>query len=134
MRVLIAFVAVTLLASCGSQQDAAPLKELRRVKAGMLDVVLLSPADVLQRGKGTFVLEFRDAGGALVDVGAVTVGASMPMPGMAPMFGECTVTPTTTKGRYEVASDLGMAGTWRLQVAWDGPAGTGSASMSGRVV
>jgi len=87
MRVVfVAFVAAALLASCGSQQDTTPLKELRRVKVGMLDVVLLSPGDTLQRGKGTFALEFRDAGGALVDVGTVTVGASMPMPGMAPMF------------------------------------------------
>jgi hypothetical protein len=132
MRVVfVAFVAAALLASCGSQQDTTPLKELRRVKVGMLDVVLLSPGDALQRGKGTFALEFRDAGGALVDVGTVTVGASMPMPGMAPMFGECTVMPTSTKGRYGVASDLGMAGTWRLQIVWDGPAGRGSVSMPG---
>jgi len=56
------------------------------------------------------------------------------MPGMAPMFGECLVTPSPIKGRYEVASDLGMAGTWRLQIAWDGPAGKGSASLPGSVL
>jgi hypothetical protein len=55
------------------------------------------------------------------------------MPGMAPMFGTGTVKPTATKGRYEVTSDLGMAGTWRFTVAWDGPAGRGSASMSSNV-
>jgi len=64
----------------------------------------------------------------------VMVGASMPMAGMAPMFGECLVTPSPTKGRYEVVSDLGMAGTWRLQIAWDGPAGKGSASVPGSVL
>ena len=68
------------------------------------------------------------------DVGTVMVGASMPMPGMAPMFGECMVMPSDTKGRYEVSSDLGMAGTWRLQIAWDGPAGKGSASVPGSVL
>ena len=131
MRFVIALVATALLASCGSQDATAQLKELRRVKAGMLDVVLLSPGDALQQGKGTFVLEFRDPAGALVDVGTVTVGASMPMAGMGPMFGECAVTPSATKGRYDVASDLGMAGTWRFAIAWDGPAGRGSTSMPG---
>jgi YtkA-like protein len=130
MRLLI--YAVLLLTACGG--ETSQLKELQRVKAGTMDIVLLAPGDSLKHGKGSFVLEFRDAGGNLVDVGNVMVGASMPMPGMAPMFGESTVTPSATKGRYDVASDLGMAGTWRLQVAWDGPAGKGSASMPGGVL
>jgi len=130
MRLLI--YAVLLLTACGG--ETSQLKELQRVKAGTMDIVLLAPGDSLKQGKGSFVLEFRDAGGNLVDVGTVMVGASMPMPGMAPMFGESTVTPSATKGRYDVASDLGMAGTWRLQVAWDGPAGKGSASMPGSVL
>jgi hypothetical protein len=72
---------------------------------------------------------FRDAGGTLVDVGTVTVSASMPMAGMAPMFGDSTVTPTATRGRYDLSSTLGMAGAWRLDVAWNGPRGQGKAFM-----
>lgn len=122
------FVAV-LLAGCGGAGETALLKEVARVHSGQLDVVLLSAGDTLKRGKGTFVIEFRDAGGGLVDVGTVTVSASMPMAGMAPMFGESAVTPTSTTGRYDVASDLGMTGTWRLDVAWNGPRGQGKAAM-----
>ena len=133
MRRVVSGVLLLLLTACGGDQTAQ-LKELQHVKVGALDVVLLSPGDSIKQGKGNFVLEFRDADGTLVDVGSVSVGASMPMPGMAPMFGECLVTPSPTKGRYEVVSDLGMAGTWRLQVAWDGPAGKGSASMPGSVL
>jgi hypothetical protein len=132
MRLLI-YAVLLLLTACGGG-ETSQLKELQRVKAGTMDIVLLAPGDSLKQGKGSFVLEFRDAGGNLVDVGNVMVGASMPMPGMAPMFGESTVTPSATKGRYDVASDLAMAGTWRLQVAWDGPAGKGSASMPGSVL
>ena len=132
MRLLI-YAVLLLLTACGGG-ETSQLKELQRVKAGTMDIVLLAPGDSLKQGKGSFVLEFRDAGGNLVDVGNVMVGASMPMPGMAPMFGECLVTPSPTKGRYEVVSDLGMAGTWRLQIAWDGPAGKGSASMPGSVL
>jgi hypothetical protein len=133
MRVWLSGVLLLLVIACGGSQTAQ-LKELQRVKAGAFDVVLLAPGDAIKQGKGGFVLEFRDAGGTLVDVGTVTVGASMPMPGMAPMFGEFTVRPSATKGRYDVASDFGMAGTWRLQIAWDGPAGKGSASLPGSVL
>ena len=122
-------LAVLLLIGCGGAGETAPLKELQRVHAGDLDVVLLSAGDSLKQGKGTFVVEFRDPGGALVDVGTVTVGASMPMPGMAPMFGQSTVMPTSTRGRYAVSSDLNMTGTWRLDVAWNGPRGQGQAAM-----
>jgi len=122
-------LAALMLIGCGGAGQAVPLKELQRVHAGELDVVLLSAGDALKQGKGTFVVEFRDAGGALVDVGTVTVGASMPMPGMAPMFGESAVTAASTPGRYEVSSDLNMAGTWRLDITWNGPRGRGQASM-----
>jgi YtkA-like len=131
MRLLVAGILLTLVAGCSGRDETAQLKELQRAKAGPLDIVLLAPGDALKQGKGSFILEFRDAGGTLVDVGSVTVGATMPMPGMAPMFGDCLVMPSALKGRYEVSSDLGMAGTWRLQVAWDGPAGKGSASLPG---
>jgi YtkA-like protein len=131
MRPSLVILAILLVAACGGSDSTAQLKELQRVKAGPMDILLLAPGDALKQGKGNFVLEFRDASGNLVDVGTVMVGASMPMPGMAPMFGECMVTPSAAKGRFDVSSDLGMAGTWRLQIAWDGPAGKGSASLPG---
>lgn len=134
MRLLGATLLLVLAAACGGTDQTAQLKQLQRVKAGPMDVLLLAPGDAIKHGQGSFFLEFRDAGGSLVDVGTVMVGASMPMPGMAPMFGECMVMPSATKGRYEVSSNLGMAGTWRLQIAWDGPAGKGSASVPGSVL
>lgn len=125
----VVMVVATLLAACGRQD--APLKELQRAKSGSMDIVLLSSNDAIRQGKDTVVLEFRNASAALVDVGTVTVNATMTMAGMAPMIGDGVVTPSATKGRYDVATDLSMAGTWRLNVAWDGPAGKGSVSMPG---
>lgn len=133
MRSTTAILAALLITACGGS-DAAPLKELQRVKAGAVNVVLLSSGESIKQGKSTFTVEFRDEAGNLVDAGMVKVNAMMPMPGMAPMIGDCNVTPTSTKGRYDVASDLGMAGTWRLQVSWNGPAGEGSVSMPGSVL
>ena len=88
MRSLAATLAILFIAACGGDQTAQ-LKEVQRVKAGSMQVLLLAPGDSLKKGKGNFAVEFRNADGELVDVGSVMVGASMPMAGMAPMFGEC---------------------------------------------
>lgn len=113
---------------------AAPMKELQRVHSGNVDIALLSESDALKQGKGSFVLEFRGPGGQLVDVGTVNIDATMPMAGMAPMFGETVVKASETTGRYEVTSDFGMAGTWRMDVRWNGPAGSGMTSLRGTVL
>jgi hypothetical protein len=131
MRLIVAVCALAVLA-CGSA--SAPLKELQRAKAGRLNVVLLSSNDSLKRGTSNFTVEFRDDAGNLVDAGTVNVNATMPMAGMAPMIGDCNVTPASTKGRYDVATNLNMAGTWRLQISWNGAAGQGSVSMPGSVL
>ena len=130
---LLTLIAATA-SGCRKAEEAAALKEVQRVHSGALDVVLLSPTGALRQGKDSFVLEFRAADGQLVDAGTVNVNATMVMAGMAPMLGGTTVNPTSTKGRYEVASDLNMAGNWRLSVDWNGPAGRGSASLSGTVL
>ena len=124
----------TCVAGCRQAEQGPPLKELKRAHAGTLDIILLSDQETLRQGKGSFVLEFRGPDGQLVDVGTVNLNATMTMPGMSPMFGESAVKPTPTKGRYEVTSDLGMAGSWRLSVEWNGPAGSGSASLPGTVL
>ena len=111
----------------------AKLTELQRVRSGTLDVVVLSPREALVHGKDAFVIEFRSAaGGGLVDVGNVRGSAGMPMPGM-PMFGSLDVQRTDIPGRYNANGDFSMAGTWRLTVEWEGPAGRGSVTFPGTV-
>lgn len=133
MRSLTLTLVVLLAIACAGNKSTE-LKELQRAKAGPVNVVLLSPADSLKQGQSNFAVEFRDEAGNLIDAGMVKVNATMPMAGMAPMIGDCTVTPTSTKGRYDVATNLNMAGTWRLQISWNGPAGQGSVSMPGSVL
>ena len=117
---------------CGrSQESSEALNELAKARVGDLDVVLLSPDTAVNKGKDTVTVEFRSAsGGRLVDVGAVKGSATMPMTGMAPMFGSVDVQPTGVPGRYAVTSDLSMAGEWRLSLDWKGPAGEGSVRFS----
>jgi len=127
-----AAIAVVVVA-CGSQTPRNSMKELQRTKASGLDLVLLAPADALPQGKGFAVLEFHDGSGSLVDVGAVRVNATMPMAGMSPMIAGTDVKPTPAPGRYEIATDFSMAGTWQLAIEWDGAKGHGTARMPGTV-
>jgi hypothetical protein len=46
------------------------------------------------------------------------------------MFGNIDVQRTAVPGRYTANSDFAMAGTWRMKLEWDGPAGKGSVVFS----
>ena len=128
-RVWILFVVAMMAVACGT----AKLTEFQRVKSGALEVVLLSARDGLRHGKDTFFIEFRStAGGGLVDAGSVRGNATMPMPG-SPMFASIDVKRTDVAGRYEANGDFSMAGTWRMTLQWEGPAGQGSVTFPGSV-
>jgi copper/silver efflux system protein len=103
-----------------------------QVRSGDFTVVLLSPAGTLHQGRNTFTIEFRSAGGSLVDVGTVRAAANMPMPGMV-MSGGLEVSRTSVPGRYQATAEFGMAGAWQMTVEWDGPAGRGSVNFQGPV-
>ena len=119
--------------SCRRADDTANMTELQRVKSGEMDVVLLSSHEALRKGKDAFTIEFRStSGGRLINAGMVRMTANMPMPGM-PMFGTIEVQPTNVPGRYTASSDIEMAGTWRMNIEWDGPAGRGAVSYAGTV-
>lgn len=132
-RASLVFALVLAAAGCQPQaHEPATGIELQKVRAGDLDVVLLSKAPSLKHGEDdSFTLEFRRTGsGALVDVGSVNVAATMPMPGMPSMKANAEAIPTGTPGRYTVTSHLTMTGTWDFAVEWQGPAGNGSAKLS----
>jgi hypothetical protein len=133
MRPVAACVLVIVVSTACGQSGGGPehATEVATVRSGNLDVVLRASEAALARGKDTATIEFRStAGGSLVDVGRVTATATMPMAGMAPMSGAVTIEPTDAQGRYLVTSEMGMAGQWRLDVEWNGPAGSGSARFA----
>jgi Cu(I)/Ag(I) efflux system membrane protein CusA/SilA len=105
---------------------------LHRAQSGNLQVVVLSPAGALRLGRNTFTVEFRSAGGGLVDVGTVSGSTNMTMPGMA-MSGGLELKPTSVPGRYLATAEFGMAGAWPTVIQWDGPAGRGSVNFEGMV-
>ena len=118
--------------ACGhAPETSEPAHELAKTRVRDLDVVLLSADEAMKTGKDTVTVEFRAVpDGHLVDVGTVKASATMPMTGMAPMFGPIEIAPTAVGGRYLATSDLSMAGEWRLSLEWSGPAGPGSATLT----
>jgi hypothetical protein len=123
----LAALATLASVSCGNTAGS-DLIELQRVRAGNLDVVLLSSDGNLSHGKDAITIEFR-RGDALVDVGTVKAGASMVMAGMGPMLGSVFLEKGDAPGRYKADTDLGMSGGWQLKLDWDGPAGKGSTTI-----
>ena len=106
---------------------------IQRVRAGELDVVLLSASGTLRQGRNAFTIEFRRTGtNSLVDAGRVRASANMPMPGMS-MSSGLEVLPTSVPGRYSATAEFGMAGAWHMAIEWDGPAGKDSIKFEGGV-
>jgi hypothetical protein len=113
--------------------DSNSWKVVQLVRAGELDVVLLSSDGRLRQGRNTFLVEFRRTGTSTrADVGSVRATANMAMPGMV-MSGGLRVAPTGTPGRYTATADFGMAGTWQMSIEWNGSAGKGAVSFEGGV-
>ena len=106
---------------------------VQTIRAGDLDIALLSPTGTLRQGRNSFTFEFRRTGSTtLVDVGSVRASANMPMPGMV-MSSGLQVTPTGVPGRYAAIAEFGMAGAWPMVIEWNGPAGQGSVNFQGGV-
>jgi hypothetical protein len=82
----------------------------------------------LRSAQSDLVLEFRDAAGQLVDVGAVRFDLNMNMPGMN-MHDTGKVQSTATPGLYRVKTTPGMAGDWRANLSYDGPHGHGETNI-----
>ena len=106
---------------------------VQTIRAGDLDIVLLSPSGTLRQGRNSFTFEFRRTGTTtLVDAGSVRASANMSMPGMV-MSGGLQVAPTGVPGRYAATAEFGMAGNWQMAIEWSGPASQGSVNFQGGV-
>ena len=100
---------------------AAPsnLKQIQEKKSGDFLIVLLNESGSLKMGANNLVLEFRK-GDQLADPGNVQIKPMMEMKGMAPMQAASKVEPAGTPGRYNVTTDLAMAGAWKIMVTFTG--------------
>ena len=125
LTALLLLIALACATGCGGQRSGPALQEIRRLRSGNIDVVILAPSNALKATRNYCAVEFRSAANQqLVDVGSMTVHTSMTMEG-APMEGFVTEPKAVEPGRYTVEMVLAMSGNWTIAIAWMGPAGSG---------
>jgi hypothetical protein len=130
MYVTAALLGALLLGACQNGGEAVELQEIASQTSGDVRIVLLSDSGNLVRGDNRFTLAFRSAADDQpIDVGAVTAGSSMAMPGMAPMVASIEVQPAAGVGRYALTGEFDMSGEWQFETRWNGPQGQGNASF-----
>ena len=126
-------LAALVMGACKSTA-VAETKEIQTQRTKDVVIVLLNEKGELAMGQNRFVIAFRSpSDNKPIEVGTVTVGSSMAMPGMAPMTAPIELEPAGSTGEYTAKSDFAMSGAWKFEVRWDGPAGRGTASFNTNV-
>ena len=128
MLVTIAIGIAVIVAACGSKSGGTVIKT---VTVDSLTATLSNGTGQLKQGDQEVTLAFTDSSGKAVDVGAVSLNFHMPaMGGMAAMNDAVSFTTTGTPGVYSGKVNIGMAGEWQAQLAYEGPAGKGKTTFS----
>src|SRR4029077_12377081 len=97
--------------------------------AGGLTITLLHPHGQLRAASNEAFIEFRNAGGELVDAGDVKLNLGMNMAGMV-MHSGATIKRADTPGRYRVEVTPDMGGDWTASLSFDGPQGHSETSFT----
>src|SRR5438067_4319622 len=128
---IILTAALVIIAACTKSTNVSTGRPIAIVAINKLTATLSNATGQLKQGDQEVTLAFTDASGQPVDVGAVSLNFHMPaMGGMAAMNDAVTFTTTSTPGVYSGKVNIGMAGEWQGQLAYEGPAGTGKATFS----
>jgi YtkA-like len=126
-------IATLIAAACGgaNSDSSANEKVIKSTKSGDLTITLSSATGELKSGDNDLILSFAEATGKTVDVGAASLRFHMPpMGAMAEMHDAATLTTTDTPGKYRAKVNVEVHGTWEAIVNYEGPKGTGQASMT----
>lgn len=129
--IIVSGLAVLLLiaAACGSKSVDTG-KVIKSATVGSLTVTLANSSGQLKHGGDEFFLNFKDASGKPVEVGAVALTFHMPGMGTMPVMNDpATFTTTDTPGTYRGRANVEMAGEWQAQITYEGAAGKGQTSF-----
>jgi len=129
---IILTAALVIVAACTKSTNVSTGKPIATVAVNNnLTATLSNATGQLKTADQEVTLAFTDSSGKPVDVGAVSLNFHMPAMGsMAAMNDAVTFTTTSTPGVYSGKVNIGMAGEWQGQLAYEGPAGTGKATFS----
>jgi len=131
----VALVGVVLIgAACsktGSGGSVARGKVIKTATVGNLTATLSNNTGQLKLGDQEVMLDFTDASGKPVDVGAVSLNFHMAQMGpMSEMNDATSFTTTGTPGIYRGKVNIEVAGEWQGQLAYEGPAGRGKTTIT----
>lgn len=130
---LVISLAALILAACGGSKfgPSANEKVIKSTTSGGMTITLASDSGEVKSGDNDLIISFADSTGKTVDVGAASLKFHMPGMGTMPeMNDEATLTTTDTPGKYRAKVNVEMAGTWEAVINYQGPKGTGQASMT----
>jgi hypothetical protein len=123
--------ALVIVAACTKSGDGSTGTAIKTVTIESLTATLSNSTGQLKQGDQEVTLAFTDSSGKPVDVGAVSLNFHMPaMGGMAAMNDAAAFTTTNTPGIYRGKVNIGMAGEWQAQLAYEGAAGKGKTTFS----
>ncbi len=130
-----ALVGVILIgAACsktGSGGSVSRGKVIKTATVGNLTATLSNSTGQLKLGDQEVMLDFTDASGKPVDVGAVSLNFHMAQMGpMSEMNDATSFTTTGTPGIYHGKVNIEVAGEWQGQLAYEGPAGSGKTTIT----
>jgi nitrogen fixation protein FixH len=132
-KTLIAALAIwvaALIAACGGSSSGEG-KVIKSTNADGITIALLSPTGELRSGDNELTLSFTDASGKPVEMSAASLNFHMPAMGsMAEMNDQATLTTTSTPGKFHARVQIEMPGTWEAQINYQGPRGSGRATMT----
>src|SRR5256714_9388362 len=119
-----ALVGVILIgAACGktaSNGSVSRGKVIKSVTVGNLTATRSNSTGQLKQGEQEVMLDFTDASGKAVDVGAVSLNFHMPQMGSMSEMNEATsFTTTGAPGVYRGKVNIEVAGEWQGQLAYE---------------
>ena len=130
----VSIVALVIAAACsktGSSGNISRGKVIKTATVGNLTATLSNSTGQLKLGDQEVMLDFTDASGKPVDVGAVSLNFHMAQMGpMSEMNDATSFTTTGTPGVYRGKVNIEVAGEWQGQLAYEGPAGSGKTTIT----
>ena len=131
----VALVGVVLISTaCGKTGSNGTISRGTVIKTATVDNLTATHSintGQLKLGDQEVMLDFTDASGKPVDVGAVSLNFHMAQMGpMSEMNDATSFITTGTPGVYHGKVNIEVAGEWQGQLAYEGPAGSGKTTIT----
>jgi len=132
--IAIALVGIVLIGAACNKTGSSKVSRgtvIKTATVGNLTATLSNSTGQLKLGDQEVMLDFTDASGKPVDVGAVSLNFHMAQMGpMSEMNDATSFITTGTPGVYHGKVNIEVAGEWQGQLAYEGPAGSGKTTIT----